>query len=557
MKHSSPLLDVKDLSIDFRHRRSTIHHSEPLHTTGSELVRRITFRINPGETVALVGESGSGKSITALSILRLLEGGCYPSGEICFNGENLLLASEERLQKIRGQEASVIFQEPMTSLNPLHTIEHQISEIILVHHKISRKEARGRTLSLLERVGIYHVHDRLDDYPHQFSGGQRQRIMIAMAVANNPSLLIADEPTASLDVTVQAQIIDLLIELKTALNMAILFISHDLPVVRSIADSVCVMCAGEIVEQGSVVQIFESPRHPYTQKLLNAEPKSQRRVIPKEAPIILEAGPLKVWYPIKRGLFRRTVAYTKALDDVSLKIQEGETVGVVGESGSGKTTLGLALTRLIPSEGPIVFLGHHLEKLSRSQMRPVRKNYQIVFQDPYGSLSPRLLVGSIVEEGLRVQEKNLTLKERETAVACALEQVGLDPSVACRFPHEFSGGQRQRIAIARAMILNPRLIILDEVTSALDRSVQCQIVDLFCDLQSQHNLTYLFITHDLRLVHRLANRILIMQNGCVVESGTPDEILFQPKNEYTKKLFSAFNCKESTHHDRKILAFKA
>jgi microcin C transport system ATP-binding protein len=389
-------------------------------------------------------------------------------------------------------------------------------------------------------VGIHNPETRLNDYPHQLSGGQRQRVMIAMAIANTPRLLIADEPTASLDVTVQAQILDLLTELKNSLGMAMLFISHDLPIVRSIADHVCVMCSGEIVEQGSVTQIFEAPKHPYTQKLLASEPRGHRRPLIDHAPVILEAGPLKVWYPIKRGIFRRTVNYTKALDDVSLTIREGETLGVVGESGSGKTTLGLALTRLIPSEGPIVFLGQHLENLSRSAMRPIRKNYQIVFQDPYGSLSPRLLVGAIIEEGLRVQDKNLTSKEREMAVAQALEQVGLDPSVASRFPHEFSGGQRQRIAIARAMILNPKFIILDEVTSALDRSVQSQIVDLFYHLQKVHNLTYLFITHDLKLVQLLANRLLIMHNGRVVESGTPEEILAYPKTAYTQKLFSAF-----------------
>ena len=471
--------------------------------------------------MALVGESGSGKSVTALSVMKLLPypSAHHPSGTILFKGRELLAASEDDMRRVRGDDITMVFQEPMTSLNPLHTVEQQVGEILKLHRGLSNRDARARSLELLDLVGIREAKSRLGAYPHQLSGGQRQRVMIAMALANEPDLFIADEPTTALDVTVQAQILKLLAEMKARLGMAMLFITHDLGIVRKIADRVCVMTAGKIVEQGPVADVFRSPQHPYTQKLLAAEPKGPPNPVPPRAPIIVQAGPVKVWFPIRRGLLRRTVGHIKAVDGVSIAIREGETVGVVGESGSGKTTLGLAILRLVSSEGPILYLGRRIDGLNAKAMRPLRKDMQVVFQDPYGSLSPRLSVAEIVEEGLLVQNKGLDYRERREVAARALADVGLDPAAMDRYPHEFSGGQRQRIAIARAMALEPQFVVLDEPTSALDMSVQVQIVDLLRDLQKQRKLAYMFISHDLKVVRALANHVLVLQNGQVVEEG--------------------------------------
>ena len=527
---SEPLLAVQDLSVAFRQ-------------SGKETlaVDRVSFHIDPGETVALVGESGSGKSVTALSVMKLLPypSAHHPSGTILFKGRELLAASEDDMRRVRGDDITMVFQEPMTSLNPLHTVEQQVGEILKLHRGLSNRDARARSLELLDLVGIREAKSRLGAYPHQLSGGQRQRVMIAMALANEPDLFIADEPTTALDVTVQAQILKLLAEMKARLGMAMLFITHDLGIVRKIADRVCVMTAGKIVEQGPVADVFRSPQHPYTQKLLAAEPKGPPNPVPPRAPIIVQAGPVKVWFPIRRGLLRRTVGHIKAVDGVSIAIREGETVGVVGESGSGKTTLGLAILRLVSSEGPIVYLGRRIDGLNAKAMRPLRKDMQVVFQDPYGSLSPRLSVAEIVEEGLLVQNKGLDYRERREVVARALADVGLDPAAMDRYPHEFSGGQRQRIAIARAMALEPQFVVLDEPTSALDMSVQVQIVDLLRDLQKQRKLAYMFISHDLKVVRALANHVLVLQNGQVVEEGEAARIFAAPQTDYTRALFAA------------------
>ncbi|MDJ1157662.1 ABC transporter ATP-binding protein [Chelatococcus sp. SYSU_G07232] len=527
---AAPLLSVEDLSVAFTQGgQSTL------------AVDRISFDVKPGETVALVGESGSGKSVSALSVLRLLNypAAHHPSGRILFKGRDLLALSEDELRQVRGNDITMVFQEPMTSLNPLHTIARQIGEILKLHKGVNGEAARRRTLELLELVGIRDAAARLDAYPHQLSGGQRQRVMIAMALANEPDLLIADEPTTALDVTVQAQILALLKDLKARLGMAMLFITHDLGIVRKFADRVCVMTKGEIVEAGPVAEIFDNPQHPYTRKLLAAEPKGRAHPVPADAPVIVEAGPVKVWFPIKRGFLRRTVGHVKAVDGVSLRVREGETVGVVGESGSGKTTLGLAILRLIRSEGPIVFLGQGIDGLGSRAMRPLRKAMQVVFQDPYGSLSPRLSVAEIVEEGLLVQKRGLSYEERREVVARALLDVGLDPAAMDRYPHEFSGGQRQRIAIARAMALDPRFVVLDEPTSALDMSVQAQIVELLRDLQQRKRLAYMFISHDLKVVRALSNTVVVMQDGRVVEEGPADELFERPKTDYTRALFAA------------------
>ncbi|MFL4989095.1 MAG: ABC transporter ATP-binding protein, partial [Microvirga sp.] len=439
----------------------------------------------------------------------------------------------------RGADITIIFQEPMTSLNPLHTIEQQIGEILLLHRGMTGAPARARILELLTQVGIPNPETRLKSYPHQMSGGQRQRVMIAMALANEPDLLIADEPTTALDVTVQAQILKLLKDLQARLGMAMLFITHDLGIVRKIADRVCVMTQGKIVEQGPVAEVFERPRHAYTQRLLAAEPKGRPEPVPSSAPIIVDAGPIRVWFPIRRGFLKRTVGYVKAVDDVSIAVREGETVGVVGESGSGKTTLGLAVLRLVSSIGPIVFLGKRLDDLRAKALRPMRKNMQVVFQDPYGSLSPRLSVAEIVEEGLLVQKRGLRLRERRAIVAQALADVGVDPATMDRYPHEFSGGQRQRIAIARAIALEPQFIVLDEPTSALDMSVQAQIVELLRDLQRRKKLAYMFISHDLKVVRALANHVVVMQDGKVVEEGSAERLFAEPQTDYTRALFAA------------------
>ncbi|WP_112662868.1 ABC transporter ATP-binding protein [Microvirga flavescens] len=525
-----PLLSVKDLSVAFRQgERDTL------------AVNRISFDVMRGETVALVGESGSGKSVSALSILKLLPypSAHHPSGQILFNGEDLLAKDENGMRDVRGDDITMVFQEPMTSLNPLHTIERQIGEILTLHRGLSDRQARVRTLELLNLVGLRDAESRLSAYPHQLSGGQRQRVMIAMALANEPDLLIADEPTTALDVTVQAQILALLADLKQRLGMAMLFITHDLGIVRKVADRVCVMSKGEIVEQGTVAEVFGNPQHAYTKKLLAAEPKGRANPVPADAPTVVEAGPIKVWFPIKRGFFRRTVGHVKAVDGVSIRVRKGETVGVVGESGSGKTTLGLAIMRLVSAQGPIVFLGKPLNGLGSRDLRPIRKNMQVVFQDPYGSLSPRMSVAEIVGEGLLVQNKNLSYTAQREIVARALADVGLDPATMDRYPHEFSGGQRQRIAIARAIVLEPQFIMLDEPTSALDMSVQAQIVDLLRDLQKRRDLAYMFISHDLKVVRALANHVIVMQNGKVVEEGAAETIFTAPQTDYTRALFAA------------------
>ena len=527
---STLLLSVRDLSVVFRQG-------------GKETlaVDRISFDLKRGETMALVGESGSGKSVSALSVVRLLAypAASHPSGQILFDGTDLLQADEPAMRKVRGNKITMVFQEPMTSLNPLHTVERQISEILSVHQGLSGAAARVRTLELLTRVGIPDPESRLESYPHQLSGGQRQRIVIAMALANEPDLLIADEPTTALDVTVQAQILALMQKLQRETGMAMLFITHDLGVVRKIADNVCVMRKGRVVEAGPVATVFANPAHEYTRALMDAEPKGLPPPEDLTKPVILEADNLKVWFPIKRGVLRRTVGHVKAVDGISFSVRAGQTVGVVGESGSGKTTLGLAALRLIRSEGPIVFLGNRIDTLGHKAMRPMRKDIQIVFQDPYGSLSPRMSVAEIVEEGLLIQQPDLGYEERRLIVAKALAETGLDPAAMDRYPHEFSGGQRQRIAIARAMALSPRFVVLDEPTSALDMSVQAQIVTLLKKLQTERDLAYLFISHDLKVVRALANHLIVMRNGKVVEQGAASGIFAKPANEYTRALLAA------------------
>jgi microcin C transport system ATP-binding protein len=523
-------LTVRDLSIAFRSGgRETL------------AVDRISFDILKGECTALVGESGSGKSATALSILKLLPypAAHHPSGSVIYQGRDLMRLSEREMQRVRGNNITIVFQEPMTSLNPLHTIEKQIGEILLLHRGLTGEPARARTLEVLTQVGIRDPESRLRSYPHQLSGGQRQRVMIAMALANEPDLLIADEPTTALDVTVQAQIIALLKDLQQRLGMSLLFITHDLGIVRKIAERVCVMKDGKIVEQGTVENIFVRPAHPYTRALLAAEPKPDPAPEQPNAPMVLESTNLKVWFPIKRGVLRHVVGYIKAVDGVSIALRKGETLGVVGESGSGKTTFGLAMLRLISSHGPIVFMGNQLQGLRFKQMRPHRRNMQIVFQDPYGSLSPRLSVADIIKEGLKVHHPHLSSRECDDRVVAALKDVGLDPQTRFRFPHEFSGGQRQRIAIARAVVLEPTFVVLDEPTSALDMLIQSQMVDLLRDLQKRHELTYLFISHDLRVVAALASRLLVMRHGKVVESGAATDLFKNPKDEYTRALFAA------------------
>ncbi len=527
---SEPLLSVQDLSVAFRQGgRETL------------AVDHVSFAIDKGETVAIVGESGSGKSVSALSVLKLLNypAAYHPSGKVLFKGHDLIAADEDAMRKVRGNDITMVFQEPMTSLNPLHTIQKQIGEILELHKGLRGEKARARTLELLGLVGIRDAESRLDAYPHQLSGGQRQRVMIAMALANEPDLLIADEPTTALDVTVQAQILKLLKELQSRLGMAMLFITHDLGIVRRIADRVVVMLKGKIVEEGPVAEIFGNPQHAYTKRLLAAEPKGRPEPVATDAATLLEAGPMKIWFPIKSGFLRRVTGHVKAVDGISVKVREGETLGVVGESGSGKTTLGLAILRLISSEGPIVFLGDRIDGLSSQQVRPKRKDLQVVFQDPYGSLSPRMSVAEIVAEGLGVQQKNLSYAQRREIVAQALADVGLDPAAMDRYPHEFSGGQRQRIAIARAMALDPKFVVLDEPTSALDMSVQAQIVDLLRGLQAKRKLGYLFISHDLKVVRALSHRLIVMQNGKVVEEGPAEEVFARPREAYTQALLAA------------------
>jgi microcin C transport system ATP-binding protein len=527
---SPPLLSVRDLSVQFGSGG-----------TKTLAVDRVSFDVGRGETVAIVGESGSGKSVTALSIVRLLPypAASHPSGEVLFDGKDLLKADERTLRGVRGNDITMVFQEPMSSLNPLHTIERQIEEILSLHRGLSGAAARKRTLELFQAVGIQDPESRLGAYPHQLSGGQRQRVMIAMALANEPDLLIADEPTTALDVTVQAQILKLLKDLQDRLGMAILFITHDLGIVRRIADRVCVMTQGRIVEHGPVEEVFTRPQHPYTRHLLAAEPKGSPPKSDATAPVVVEANDLKVWFPIKRGLMRRTVGHVKAVDGVDVVVRRGQTLGVVGESGSGKTTLGFALLRLIHSTGRVVVLGEEVQERSWKAMRPLRRNLQVVFQDPYGSLSPRMSVGEIIAEGLLVHEPGTSFEERDRRAAAALAEVGLDPEARHRYPHEFSGGQRQRIAIARALVLTPAFIMLDEPTSALDMSVQAQVVDLLRELQAKRDLAYLFISHDLKVVKALANDVIVMRHGKVVEAGPAEQIFSAPRSDYTRALMAA------------------
>jgi len=530
---AAPLLEIHNLSVTFAGRAG----APPV-----EAVRGLSLSLDRGETLALVGESGSGKSVTALSILQLLP---YPlaahgaGSSIRFAGEELVGATPERLRRVRGNRIAMVFQEPMTSLNPLHTLERQIGETLLIHKHMRPDAAHERTLELLRLVGLPDAESRLDAYPHQLSGGQRQRVMIAMAIANEPDILIADEPTTALDVTIQAHLLQLLKDLRDRFGMALLLITHDLTIVRKMADRLSIMTAGEIVEAGPTQEIFARPRHPYTQRLIAAEPKGRPPPPDPFARELMAADDLKVWFPIRSGVLRRVKGYVKAVDGVSLAVRSGTTLGVVGESGSGKTTLGLALLRLTEARGHIRFATRDIAPLGQRQLRPLRREMQVVFQDPFSSLSPRLSVAQIVEEGLRVHRLAATVAERRHLIETALEEVGLDPEAAERYPHEFSGGQRQRIAIARALVLKPRFLVLDEPTSALDMSVQAQIVELLRELQARHGLAYLFISHDLRVVRALAHEILVMKDGKIVEAGPTDRVMTTPEHPYTRALMAA------------------
>ena len=522
---SAPILTVTDLTVDFVQGGNT-----------TRAVRGVSFDVSAGETVALVGESGSGKSVTALSTVKLLGDSARTGGSVVYKGTEMMTAPDKELRRVRGNDISFIFQEPMTSLNPLHTLEKQLGESLALHQGLDGDAARKRSLDLLARVGIPDPETRLKSYPHQLSGGQRQRVMIAMALANGPELLIADEPTTALDVTIEAQILDLLAEIQREEGMGMLFITHDLGVVEKIADKVCVMQDGKIVETGPTAQIFADPQHPYTQKLLGALPSGQPDPVPAEAEKVVETEDLRVWFPITRGFLRRTVGHIKAVNAATVTVRQGETLGIVGESGSGKTTLALAIMRLISSEGPIVFMGRNVDGLQHKQLRPLRADMQMVFQDPFGSLSPRMTIEQIIAEGLTVHRRP---GDRRHLVADIMTEVGLDPATMDRYPHEFSGGQRQRIAIARAMILQPRLVVLDEPTSALDMTVQVQIVELLRALQRKYGLAYIFISHDLRVVRALSHRVIVMKDGDVVEQGTGDQIFDAPQTEYTRTLLAA------------------
>ncbi len=521
------ILQVKDLRVSFRQDGKI-----------TEAVKGVSFSVARGETVALVGESGSGKSVSALSTVQLLGDSAMVSGSVTYDGQELVGADERQLRKVRGNDISFIFQEPMTSLNPLHTIEKQLGEALALHQGVVGAAAKGRILDLLNKVGIRDAESRLGAYPHQLSGGQRQRVMIAMALANKPDVLVADEPTTALDVTIQAQILELLAELKASEGMGLLFITHDLSIVRRIADRVCVMKAGEIVEEGPTAALFANPQHAYTRKLLAAEPSGRPDPVPEGAAELVSARDLKVWFPIQRGLLKRTVGHVKAVNPMSISVRAGETLGIVGESGSGKTTLALAIMRLIASEGELRFQGKDLRAGTTRDLRHLRKDMQIVFQDPFGSLSPRMTCQQIIAEGLAIHEVDQHRDPREL-VAEVMVEVGLDPAAMDRYPHEFSGGQRQRIAIARAMVLRPKLVVLDEPTSALDMTVQVQIVELLRDLQARYGLAYLFISHDLNVVRAMSHEILVMKAGDVVEQGPAEEVFRAPKQPYTQNLLSA------------------
>lgn len=527
MSIEEPLLDVRDLRVSFRQDGQT-----------TAAVKGVSFHLNRGETLAIVGESGSGKSVTALSTVSLLGDSAEVSGSVTYDGRQMIGASQRDLRRVRGNDISFIFQEPMTSLNPLHTIEKQLTESLALHQGLVDDAARTRIIELLTRVGIRDPESRLSAYPHQLSGGQRQRVMIAMALANKPDVLIADEPTTALDVTIQAQILELLAELKASEGMGLLFITHDLGIVRRIADRVCVMQHGEIVETGPTAEIFANPQHPYTRTLLAAEPSGVPDPVPEDAAEIARTDGLRVWFPITQGLLRRTVGHVKAVNDASLTLRAGETIGIVGESGSGKTTLALAIMRLIASQGGITFMGQDVRKWSTRELRRLRSDMQIVFQDPFGSLSPRMTCAQIISEGLAIHNVDPG-RDRRELVTEVMRETGLDPATMDRYPHEFSGGQRQRIAIARAMVLRPRLLVLDEPTSALDMTVQVQIVDLLRDLQRKYGLAYIFISHDLKVVRAMAHRVMVMKQGDVVEYGTADKLFSDPETPYTRELLLA------------------
>jgi microcin C transport system ATP-binding protein len=523
----SPILQVNDLKVSFGHGDAS-----------NLAVKGVSFDIARGETVALVGESGSGKSVTALSTVSLLGDNARVAGSVTYNGQEMVDADAAQLRAVRGNDISFIFQEPMTSLNPLHTLEKQLAESIELHQGLRGAAVRERIIELLTKVGIRDPETRLSSYPHQLSGGQRQRVMIAMALANGPELLIADEPTTALDVTIQAQILDLLADLKASENMSLLFITHDLGIVRKIADRVCVMKNGEIVEQGPTGEIFGNPQHDYTKMLLSAESTGRPDPVAQDAPEVASADQIKIWFPIQKGLMKRTVGHVKAVNAASFSVRAGETVGIVGESGSGKTTLALAIMRLIKSEGQITYRGEDLRQWSTKALRKLRSEMQIVFQDPFGSLSPRMTCEQIIAEGLKVHGSPDGRAHREV-VAEIMQEVGLDPAAMHRYPHEFSGGQRQRIAIARAMVLRPRLVVLDEPTSALDMTVQVQIVDLLRDLQRKYNLAYLFISHDLKVVRAMSHKVIVMKHGDVVEYGAAQDVFDAPQTDYTRTLLSA------------------
>ncbi len=521
------VLSVGNLNVRFRQDGKLVH-----------AVKGVSFEVGKGETVALVGESGSGKSVTALSTVALLPDNAEIEGSITYAGTQMVGAAEADLRRIRGNDISFIFQEPMTSLNPLHSIEKQLAESLALHQGLAGAAARARILELLRKVGIRDAESRLSAYPHQLSGGQRQRVMIAMALANGPELLIADEPTTALDVTIQAQILELLADLKRSEGLSMLFITHDLGIVRRIADRVCVMKDGGIVEQGPAAEIFANPQHPYTRKLLAAEPKGLPDPVPEGAAELVRTENLKVWFPIHSGFLRKVTGHVKAVNDASISVRAGETLGIVGESGSGKTTLALAIMRLIASEGRIAFMGQEISGWQSRQLRPLRRDMQIVFQDPYGSLSPRMTVEQIIAEGLGVHGLEPG-RDRRGMVAEIMAEVGLDPEAMGRYPHEFSGGQRQRIAIARAMILRPKLVVLDEPTSALDMTVQVQIVELLRALQHKWGLAYLFISHDLRVVRALSHKVIVMRNGDIVEAGEGRQVFDAPRTDYTRTLMAA------------------
>jgi microcin C transport system ATP-binding protein len=534
----SRLLDVNDLRVAFRQDGET-----------TEAVKGVSFYVDKGETVAIVGESGSGKSVSALSTVQLLPDSASITGSITYDGAQMVGAAESELRRVRGNDISFIFQEPMTSLNPLHTIEKQLGESLLIHSGLTGDAARKRVLELLAKVGIRDAESRLGSYPHQLSGGQRQRVMIAMALANGPELLIADEPTTALDVTIQAQILNLLADLKTKEDMSLLFITHDLGVVRKIADRVYVMQHGEMVETGPTAEIFDNPQHPYTKTLLAAESVGEPVPVPEDAPEIVSTDQLRIWFPIYAGLLKRTVGHVKAVNAATLNVRAGETLGIVGESGSGKTTLALAIMRLISSQGQITFMGGDIQGLRSREIKPLRADMQIVFQDPYGSLSPRMTIEQIIAEGLTIHNIDPDRNQREM-VAEIMEEVGLKPEMMHRYPHEFSGGQRQRIAIARAMILRPKLLVLDEPTSALDMTVQVQIVDLLRNLQQKYGLAYLFISHDLKVVRAMSHKVMVMKQGDMVEIGTAEKIFNSPETDYTRTLIAAaLDLKATGLHD--------